>query len=323
MSEGEARRGPEPAAALLVITGPTASGKTALAIELARLLSGELIGADSVQVYRGFDIGSGKPCPAELAGVPHHLLDVRDADQPLDAAEFAALADQAISEVRARGHVPIVVGGSGLWLRALLRGLVRLPAVDPALRARLDREADELGSEALHRRLAAIDPQAAADIHGNDRVRIVRALEVFEQTGQPLGALRAEHALGAPRYRALRIVIDPGSDALTALIEARVAAMIARGFPAEVSELVARHGRTARALGSVGYREMVEHVCDGVPLDETARKIVRSTRIYARRQRTWLNSEPGELWSTSRAEVLSDAGLARLRAFLAAGGDAS
>jgi tRNA dimethylallyltransferase len=306
-----------PSAPLLVVTGPTASGKTALAIELARRFAGELIGADSVQVYRGFDIGSGKPTAAELGGVAHHLLDVRDADQPLDAAEFAALADEAIAEVRARGHLPIVVGGSGLWLRALLRGLVQLPPVDAALRARLDREADELGTRVLHQRLAGVDPLAAADIHENDRVRIVRALEVFEQTGQPLGALRAQHALGAPRHRALRIVIDPGPAELTALIEARVAAMIARGFAAEVEQLVARHGREARALGSVGYREMVEHVCDGVPLEETARKIVQATRIYARRQRTWLKSEPGALWTTSREEVLSHAGSERLQRFIA------
>jgi tRNA dimethylallyltransferase len=302
---------------LLVVTGPTASGKTALALELARALSGELIGADSVQVYRGFDIGSGKPSAAELRGVPHHLLDVRDADQPLDAAEFAALADAAIAAVRARGRVPIVVGGSGLWLRALLRGLVALPPVDAALRARLDREADELGTRILHQRLAEVDPQAAADIHENDRIRVVRALEVFEQTGRPLGAMRAEHALGAPRYRALRIVIDPGPEALTRLIEARVAAMIEQGFASEVRKLVARHGADARALGSVGYREMLEHVVNDVPLDETAAKIIRATRVYARRQRTWLKNEPGELWSTSRAEVLSEAGIARLRAFLA------
>jgi tRNA dimethylallyltransferase len=308
------------APSILVVTGPTASGKTALALELARALSGELIGADSVQVYRGFDIGSGKPSAAELGGIPHHLLDVRDADQPLDAAEFAALADAAIEGVLARSRVPLVVGGSGLWLRALLRGLVALPPVDHALRARLDREADELGTRILHQRLATVDPLAAADIHENDRIRVVRALEVFEQTGRPLGAMRAEHALGAPRYRALRIVIDPGPEALTRLIEARVAAMIASGFAAEVRELVRRHGRDARALGAVGYREMVEHVCDGVPLEETAAKIVRATRIYARRQRTWLKNEPGELWSTSRAEVLGEAGLARLRAFLAARG---
>ncbi|HEY6882049.1 MAG TPA: isopentenyl transferase family protein, partial [Polyangiales bacterium] len=143
---------------LLVITGPTASGKTALAVELARTWDGELIGADSVQVYRGFDIGSSKPTADELGGVAHHLLDVREPDQELDAAGFAALADAAIADVRARGKLPIVVGGSGLWLRALLRGLVALPAVDATLRASLLAEAEQLGTQALHARLAQVDP---------------------------------------------------------------------------------------------------------------------------------------------------------------------
>lgn len=300
---------------LLVVTGPTASGKTALAVQLALQFEGELIGADSVQVYRGFDIGSSKPSLGELRGVPHHLLDVREATAPLDAAEFAALADAAIAEVRARGKRPIVVGGSGLWLRALLRGLVKAPEVDPALRARLSAEAAAQGTPRLHERLAAVDPDAAAQIHPNDRVRVVRALEVFEQTGQALGALRREHALGAPRYRALRIVLDLAPDVLTPRIETRCREMIARGFAAEVRALVERHGRDVRALGAVGYAEMVAHVCDGVPLEITARAIERATRIYARRQRTWLKSEPGERWLTHPDEVLSDAGLARLRDF--------
>ena len=305
-----------PAQPLLVITGPTASGKTALAIELARLFGGELIGADSVQVYRGFDIGSGKPTRDELGDVRHHLLDVRDAHEPIDAADFAELADAAIAEACGRAALPLVVGGSGLWLRALLRGLVKLPPVDPARRERLECEARELGTPALHTRLAQVDPRAAADIHPHDRIRVVRALEVHAQTGMPIGELRAAHALGAPRYPSLRIVIDPGNELLTERIARRVDDMIARGFADEVRALVARHGREARALGSVGYREMVQHVCDGVSLEETRERIVQATRIYARRQRTWLKNEPGELWLTSVSEVLSDAGLERLAAFV-------
>ncbi len=304
---------------LLVITGPTASGKTSLALELARLFDGELIGADSVQVYRGFDIGSSKPTREELGDIPHHLLDVSAPEHPLDAVDFAELADKAIATVRARGRVPIVVGGSGLWLRALLRGLVQLPAVDPALRRRLDAEADALGAPALHARLTKVDPQAAADIHVNDRVRIVRALEVYEQTGTPLGKLRAEHALGAPRYRALRIVLEVPPEELTRRIEARTAQMLARGLIDEVRALLARHGREVRPLGAVGYREVVEHLCDGVSLEETARKINQSTRVYARRQRTWLNNEPGEIWHATREEVVSAAGLERLKSFLSGG----
>jgi tRNA dimethylallyltransferase len=303
---------------LLVLTGPTASGKTAAAVRLAEHFGGELVGADSVQVYRGFDIGASKPKASELHGIAHHLLDVREANQPLDAAEFARLADAAIADVRARGKLPIVVGGSGLWLRALLRGLVAAPAVDAELRARLDAEAQQGGAARLHTRLAQIDAQAAAQIHPNDRVRIVRALEVFEQTGQPLGALRGAHALGAPRYRALRVVLELPADELGRRIEQRTGAMIAEGFEAEVRRLLERYGREARPLGAVGYREMVTHVCDGIPFDETVRAINRATRIYARRQRTWLRSEPGERWLASPERVLDSAGLARLAQFLEA-----
>jgi len=303
-------------APLLVITGPTASGKTALAVALAERLGGELIGADSVQVYRGFDIGSSKPSAQELRSVPHHLLDVRDADEPLDAAEFAALADEAIAAVRARGKLAIVVGGSGLWLRALLRGLVKAPEVDPVLRAELDAEAERLGAPALHARLAEVDPDAAQVIHPNDRVRIVRALEVHTQTGQALGALRKQHALGAPRYRALRVVLDLPADELSERIKARTAHMIAHGFIAEVQNLVARFGREVRPLSAVGYREMVAHVCDGVSLEDTARAIDQATRIYARRQRTWLKNEPGDRWLTRSEQVLEPASAARLQTFL-------
>jgi tRNA dimethylallyltransferase len=301
---------------LLVVTGPTASGKTALAVALAERLGGELIGADSVQVYRGFDIGSSKPTSDELRGIPHHLLDVREADQPLDAAEFAALADAAIAEVQGSGKLPIVVGGSGLWLRALLRGLVEAPDVDPELRAELTADAERSGAPAMHARLLEVDPDAAKAIHPNDSVRIVRALEVHRQTGQALGALRKQHALGAPRYRALRIVLDIPAEMLTERIRARTAHMIEHGFIAEVRGLTERFGRTARPLSAVGYREMVAHLCDGASLEETRRAINRATRIYARRQRTWLKNEPGDRWITEAEQVLEDVGLARLQTFL-------
>jgi len=302
---------------LLVITGPTASGKTGAAVELAEAFSCELVGADSVQVYRGFDIGSSKPSVTELRGVRHHMLDVCAPDEELDAASFARLADAAIADIRARGKRAIVVGGSGLWLRALLRGLVALPPVDPALREQLHEEAAVLGAPALHARLREVDPLAAAQVHENDQVRIVRALEVFAQTGQPLGELRARHALGAPRYRALRVILDWPSELLHARIQQRTAEMFAAGFVDEVRGLLASYGRTPRALSSVGYREVVAHLCDDVSLDKTVLATERSTRIYARRQRTWLKNEPGDLWSTSPELLLSPAGRERLSEFYA------
>ena len=303
---------------LLVLTGPTASGKTQLAVALARLFDGELIGADSVQVYRGFDIGASKPSAAELLGVPHHLLDVCAPECELDAADFARLADRAIADTRARGKLAIVVGGSGLWLRALLRGLLPLPKVDPALRARLHAEGEQLGAPALHARLREIDPLCAQQVHENDLIRIVRGLEVHAQTGLPLGALRAQHALGAPRYRALRLILDWPQDVLNERIRQRTQAMFAEGFVDEVQTLLTRHGRTPRALSSVGYREVVRHLCDGEPLAQTIEQVERATRIYARRQRTWLKNEPGDAWATTPDAVLSAEGMTRLAAFLSA-----
>jgi tRNA dimethylallyltransferase len=251
-----------------------------------------LVGADSVQVYRGFDIGSSKPTAAELGGVSHHLIDVREPEQPLDAAGYAALADASIAAIHARGHLPIVVGGTGLWLRALLRGLVDAPPVDAALRARLEAEWDAAGSGAMHARLTALDPLSAARIHAHDKLRVVRALEVYEQTGRPLGAARAEHALGAPRYHALTFVIELPKPEHRLLVEARVRAMLDAGLVAEVEDLLARYGSELRPLRSVGYKQVVEHLQDGVPLAETELAIQRGTLLYARRQRTWWSTDP-------------------------------
>ncbi|HJL05468.1 MAG TPA: tRNA (adenosine(37)-N6)-dimethylallyltransferase MiaA [Polyangiaceae bacterium LLY-WYZ-15_(1-7)] len=301
---------------LLVLAGPTASGKTAAGLHLARRLGGELVGADSVQVYRGFDIGSAKPSVEELGGIPHHLLDVLDPDESIDAMGFARLADRAIEAIAARDRVPIVVGGTGLWIRALVRGLVDVPPPDPAIRGRLEAEAKAAGAPALHARLAEVDPLSAEAVHPNDALRIVRALEVFEQTGRPLGELRAEHALGAPRYPTLLVVLERDKDELEGRIEARLDAMLEADWIDEVRGLLGRWPRTARAFGSVGYKEIVAHLEDAVPLDETRRRIRKSTRVYARRQRTWFRSEPGVGWRTRAEGLMDDEGLARVRAFL-------
>lgn len=306
-------RRPEP---ILAIVGPTASGKTATALRIAREFDGELVGADSVQVYRGFDIGSAKPTAKELGSTRHHMIDVCDADTPIDAAEYAGLADSAIDDVLARGKTPIVVGGTGLWLRALLRGLVELPKVDPELRAILAAEADRVGTPAMHARLKEVDSLAAQNIHENDRIRILRALEVHQQTGQALGELQREHSLGGPRYNAHIYVLWDEPVVLTERIVARTDAMLAAGFRGEVEGLLTRFGPEVRALGSVGYREMVAHLRDSIPLDETRSRIIRSTRIYARRQRTWWNNEPGVQARSTADEVQSERGLAKIRTHL-------
>lgn len=279
--------------AIVVVAGVTASGKTALALELARLLNGELVGADSVQVYRGFDVGSAKPTAHELGGISHHLIDVVDPTEAIDAAHYARLADAAIDAIHARGKLPIVVGGTGLWLRALVRGLVALPGPDPAVREALDARVVSEGAPALHVELAKVDPIAASKIHPNDALRIVRALEVFAQTGQALGAMRAAHALGSPRYRNHFIALDRPRDELRTRIESRTRAMFAAGFIDEVAELRAKWPTDARAFGSVGYREVAMYLDGKLTRAEAEVEVTRSTWVYTRRQRTWFQSEPG------------------------------
>lgn len=297
---------------LLLIAGPTATGKTDAALALARHIDGELVGADSVQVYRGFDIGSAKPNRAALGGITHHLIDVLDPNQEVDAVAYANLADRAIRNIVQRGKLPIVVGGTGLWIRALVRGLVDVPAVDRGIRQRLEASVAELGAPALHSRLAEVDPISAKAIHHNDSLRIVRALEVFEQTGTALGTLRAEHALGAPRYQATFVVLDMDREQHSQRIERRASAMLEAGWADEVRVLRQRWGDQIRPFGSVGYREVLEHVRDGVPLDDTLRKIRKSTRTYARRQRTWFKSEPGVSWRSDPAALLEPSSLDRI-----------
>jgi tRNA dimethylallyltransferase len=282
---------------LLVIVGETASGKTALAIELARQHDGEIIGADSVQVYRGFDIGSGKPRPEELLGVAHHLLDVADPSEDFDAARFVELADRAIDDVRQRGKLPIVCGGTYLWVRALLHGLAAAPRAPKELRAALQREVEALGSPALHEKLAHVDPASAARLHPNDAVRIERALEVHQTTGRPLSEWQAEHGFRTVRHRARQIAIRHPREEIEARIERRIDAMLAAGWVDEVAALVARYP-AARALNAVGYAEVRAHLAGTLEIDlRTA--IVRATKVFARRQRTWLAKAPVE-WITGR-----------------------
>ena len=280
-----------PRTPLLVIVGPTGVGKTHVALALARQLGGELVGGDSMQIYRGFDIGTAKPTRVELGEVQHHLLDIAEPEETLDAARYAQLADDAIAAVTARGAVPIVVGGTGLWLRALLRGLVEVPKVDPVLRARLDSEWESEGSIAMHTRLAAVDPITAAQVHANDKMRVVRALEVHAQTGRALGELRAQHALGAARYDALVLALDIPIAHYRLAVAQRTRAMIEAGFVDEVARLLARHGPDVRPLHAVGYHQMLVHVRGEAELPETETDIIKATLAYARRQRTWWNSD--------------------------------
>jgi tRNA dimethylallyltransferase len=291
------RAGDGPTAArprLLAVVGPTAAGKTAVALRLAEELGGEVLSCDSMQVYRGMDVGTAKPTPAERARVPHHLLDVVDPDEDFSAARYVELADAAAAAISARGRVVVVCGGTGLYLRALVRGLFPAPRPDPALRAR-HREA---GAAAVRERLLAVDPEAARGILPGDLVRLSRALEVYEQTGVPISELR-RRAAGPPRYPARLVGLAPPRPELHARIDARFDQMMAAGFLDEVRRLLDRYGPAARPLGALGYAQLRDHLLGRVSLEEAVRLGKRDTRRYARRQLTWFRSEPGITWHAS------------------------
>lgn len=280
---------------LLVVAGPTASGKTALAIALAERLGGEIVSADSQQLYRGLEVGTAKPTAAERAAVPHHLLDVVEPGEGMDAARFVALADAAIADVAARGRVPIVAGGTGLYVRALLHGVVDAPGRDPALRTRLEDEAARLGRPALHARLAAVDPEAAARIRPNDLVRVVRALEIAAG-GRTQSELFAAHRFQPDRHPARILALDVPREALHARIDRRVEAMFAGGLLDEARALAARFGDAVPPKLPIGYAEALACLRGALSLEEAIRRVQVATRRYARRQVIWLRREPGVTW---------------------------
>lgn len=299
-SDGESERaGPLP---ILAILGSTAAGKTALGLALARRLGGEIVSCDSQQVYAGMDIGTGKATAAERAQVPHHLLDVVRPDQPFSAARWAVLATEAIRSIAARGRLPIVVGGTGLYYRALVRGLFEAPPADPAIRHRHREEAASVGVPAMHRRLVAIDPAAAAAIQPADLVRISRALEIWEQTGITITELRAQTAPAWP-LDAFAVWLAPPTPELRSRIEARVDAMMAAGFLDEVQRLRAAGYGGTRALASLGYAQLARHLDGAVALEDAVADTKRATVAFARRQRTWFARERIDL----RIEATPDA----------------
>lgn len=284
---------------LVCIVGPTATGKTALAIELARRWDAEIVGADASQVYRGMDIGTGKVTAAELGGVRHHLIDVADPDEPFDAAAYVRLADAAIADIEARGRRALVCGGTGLYVRALLYGLCAAPPVDPAIRDELRARIAAGELPALHAELRAVDPEAAARIAPRDRQRIERALGVFRTTGRPLSAWQAEHAPAAPRYDARLIGLDLPREVLRRRIADRVRAMFAAGFVDEVRRLLdAGYGPHLSSMGALGYRHVAAHLEGRLTRDDAMDLTIRDTRRYAKRQRTWFRAMPGVHWAT-------------------------
>jgi tRNA dimethylallyltransferase len=274
---------------ILAIVGPTASGKTSLAVAVAERIGGEIISADSIQIYRGFDIGSGKPTAEELARAPHHLVGTIDPLEPMDAALWAERATRAVDDIRARGRTPIVCGGTFLWVKALLWGLARAPAADPALRAQHKAFAESEGRAALHARLREVDPVSAERLHPNDFVRVSRALEVRALTGRPMSAWQQEHGFAHAAYDARLVALPCAPAELTARIQARVRTWLSSGWVEEVEELLSRGMGDARAMASVGYAQVRAMTAGVLRQDALEVEIVRATRTFARRQRTWLN----------------------------------
>ena len=279
---------------VVFLMGPTAAGKTAVAAELAARGPYGIVSVDSALVFRHLDVGSGKPGRALLARAPHRLIDIRDPDERYSAAEFRDDALRAIADVRASGRVPLLTGGTGLYFRALEKGLAALPAADPAVRAGIEREAARAGWAAMHARLAGIDPPAARRIHPNDPQRIQRALEVHALTGRPMSELLARGRRGGLAGPVCRIVIEPADrDALHRDVAARFLRMLDDGLIGEVAELKRRWPLTARSASMrlVGYRQVWAHLAGRCTREAMTGQAIAATRQLARRQLTWLRSE--------------------------------
>lgn len=275
---------------LVALVGPTAVGKTALSLHLAEVLEGEIVSADSRQVYVGLDIGTAKPTADQRARVRHHLLDVVSPDETLSVAEFQRLAYAAIAAIHGRHHLPLLVGGSGQHVRAVLEGWT-VPAVAPnwELRAALAAEAETRGALVLHARLAVLDPAAAAHIDARNVRRVIRALEVCLSTGQPISSLQQRHA---PPYRVLQIGLTLPAEALYQRIDARIADMLAQGLVAEVQSLFARgYAPDLPAMSGLGYREIGRYLRGEQTLHEAVTDLKRATRRFVRQQRNWFRLE--------------------------------
>ena len=300
---------------LLVILGATATGKTGLALQLATALNGEIVGADSRQLYRGMDIGTAKPDARQQDSVPHHLIDIADPDENPGLARVQSLAMDAITDIQRRGRLPLLVGGTGQYLSAIVEGW-RIPQVPPnaALRAGLEACAAERGRAALHRRLAAVDPVTAARTHPNNLRRVVRSLEVWQETGRPISELQ-RHC--PPPWDILQLGLQLERYALYCRADRRLEAMIDAGFVAEVrSLLLAGYSRHLPAMSGLGYRELSAHLLDGLPLSEAVTAAKTATHSFIRRQLTWFRGHNAGIHWLDATTLQPEALIADLRPWL-------
>ncbi|HET7872967.1 MAG TPA: tRNA (adenosine(37)-N6)-dimethylallyltransferase MiaA [Terriglobales bacterium] len=279
----------------VVLLGPTASGKTSLSMFLAERLGGEIVGCDSVAVYRELEIGTAKPTFEERRSVPHHLIDIAAPTEQITAGDYARQARQAIREISGRGRLPIVVGGTGLYLRALLEGLFAGPPRSEELRARLRERGADRGPEYLHRLLRRLDPAAAGAIHANDTPKIIRALEVSLSARRPMTEMWREGRDPLRGFRILRLGLNPDRGALYERINQRAREMFSTGLVEETRALLARYG-PVRALGSLGYKQAAQHLAGELTLDAAVAAAQQGHRNYAKRQMTWFRREPDVHW---------------------------
>lgn len=285
---------------LICITGPTASGKTALSIALAQRLQTEIISSDSMQIYREMDIGTAKPTAAEQAAVPHHMIDIVDPGEPFSVARYVELADQCAQALLQAGKIPLVVGGTGLYLDALIEGSA-FPGdeTDHSIREKYERMAREQGNEAVHACLQQVDPVAAERLHPNNLKRVIRALEVFEQTGLTLDAFNQQNKRPEPKYQAIKIGLCPSDrEILYARINQRVDQMLEEGLLEEAEHLFREGKLTGTAAQAIGYKELADYFSGNGSLEECVEILKRRTRNYAKRQLTWIKRDPAVFWLT-------------------------
>lgn len=282
---------------LVIITGPTAAGKSSLAVNMALYFRGEIVNADSMQVYRGMDVGTAKPSIGERMGVPHHLLDIVDPDEDFNAAIYRSLAEPILNDIASRNKVCFVVGGTGLYIKALLGGLFKSPPTDYDLRKKFHQKYETQGLDPLYQQLKVLDPESALNIHPHDKTRIIRALEIIHLTGQPFSSLIRNHQFKERSFHALKISLDVDREALYRRIDNRSLAMLQTGLIEETQRLLdIGYTPDLKAMNSLGYRHVIRYLNNDWDFEELVRRLQTDTRRYAKRQLTWFRADSEMIW---------------------------
>lgn len=288
---------------VIVIAGPTATGKSALAVYLARLFETEIISADSMQVYNGMDIGTAKPSALEMEGVPHYMISIVEPDRRFSVGEYIRSANPVIEQIHAKGKIPIIAGGTGLYIRGLIDGLCDAPAEDPVLRKRLFEEEEQFGKGHLHNRLFVVDPVSAGRIEPNDTIRIVRALEVFETAGVPISKIQASHGFKQNLYNTVWVGLTMDRVNLYKKIEGRIDNMVEQGLEEEVRKLISRYGNSQPLMNGLGYRQFAGYFNGIYSREEAVSLLKRDTKRYAKRQFTWFKRDPRIKWFSVKDDL--------------------